>query len=413
MPPLRCREKRDVFALPRGAVQTESRAFMRILDRYVLRSFLEPFLLCVLGFLGILIIFDLFDNSNDFIAGKSRLILIGVYYAHQIPHFILLCMPVGILLALLYSLSRLSRSNEMISMLTAGRSVPRILIPLFIFCAGIAGLCTWLNYELAPRADALRREDMGRIRYGEADVEKLKFVVGHLSKDRMTNRLWFAAVWRPNLDALEAVHITQLDAAGQPVTRWYAREADYDARTSQWILTQGKQVSFDAAGNIAGTTEDWTHGTGRDATRTIDGWSETPFRIASTRMDAEQLSVPELREYLASNADFPDGQLAAFRTHLQHRWALPFTCFAVAFIAAPLGIVFSRRAVLASVAASIFIFFIFLFLMFFFLALGKGNHVSPLVAGWTPNAALLVIGSYLLWLRSTNREAFQFFSRKK
>ena len=413
MPPRRACEKRDVFALPSGAVQTESPAFMRILDRYVLRSFLEPFLLCFFGFLGILIIFDLFDNSNDFIAGKSRLILIGVYYAHQIPHFILLCMPVGILLAVLYSLSKLSRSNEIISMLTAGRSIPRLLIPLFIFCAGITGVCTWLNYELAPRSDALRREDMGRIRFGEADMEKFKFVVGHLSKDRMTNRLWFAAVWRPNLDALEEVHITQLDAAGRPVTRWYAREADYDARTSHWNLMQGKQVSFDADGNVAGTTDDWTHSPGADATRTMEDWSETPFRIASSRMDAEQLSVPELREYLSANADFPDPQLAAFRTHLQHRWALPFTCFAVIFIAAPLGIVFSRRAVLASVAASILIFFVFLFLMFFFLALGKGNHVSPMIAAWTPNAALLVIGSYLLWLRSTNREPFQFFSRKK
>jgi LPS export ABC transporter permease LptG len=386
---------------------------MRILDRYVLRSFLEPFLLCVLGFLGILIIFDLFDNSNDFIAGKSRIVLIGVYYAHQLPHFVLLCMPVGVLLALLYSLSKLSRSNEIISMLTAGRSVPRILVPLFIFCAGIAGLCTWLNYELAPRADALRREDMGRIRFGEGEMEKFKFVVGHLSKDRMTNRLWFASIWRPNVDALDEVHITQLDPAGQPVTRWYAREATYNARSGQWILAQGKQVRFDAEGNISGTTEDWTHGIGENSIRAIDDWSETPFRIASSRMDAEQLGVPDLQEYLASNADFPDPQLAAFRTHLQHRWALPFTCFAIAFIAAPLGIVFSRRAVLASVATSIFIFFVFLFLMFFFLALGKGNHVSPMVAAWTPNSILIVIGSYLLYLRSSNREAFQFSFRKK
>ena len=37
--------------------------------------------------------------------------------------------------------------------------------------------------------------------------------------------------------------------------------------------------------------------------------------------------------------------------------------------AAPLGIVYSRRAVLASVASSIFIFFGYLFLMFLFLAL--------------------------------------------
>jgi LPS export ABC transporter permease LptG len=413
MPPLRAREKRDIFALPRSRIATESTALMRILDRYVLRSFFEPFLLCFLGFLGILTIFDLYDNRNDFMEGASRAYLIGVYYVHQLPHFILLSMPMGVLLALLYSLSKMSRSNEIISMLATGRSVPRLLAPLFIVCAGLTGLCIWLNYELAPRAEAIHAEDVGRIRFGDAEIEKRKFISGHLTKDRTTNRLWFAAVTRPNVDVLDGVHITQLDENGQPITRWYAYDAAYDARTAQWLLSWGKQVSFDAAGNIAGTIDDWTKAAGVGGVRVIDGWSETPFRIRSSRMDAERLSVPELREYLTSNADFPDGQLAAFRTHLQHRWALPFTCFAVAFIAAPLGIVFSRRAVLASVAASIFIFFIFLFLMFFFLAMGKGNHLPPIVAGWTPNAALLVIGSYLLWLRSTNREAFKFSFRKK
>ena len=403
MPALRRAGRRDVFALPRAAIATESTPLMRILDRYVLRSFLEPFLLCFLGFLGFFTIFDFYDNRNDFIESSARFYMIGAYYLHQLPHFILLSMPMGVLLALLYSLSKMSRSNEIISMLTAGRSVPRLLMPLFVFCAALTALCMWLNYELAPRADRSRREDVGRIRFGESEMAKMKFIMGHLTKDRMTNRLWFAAVTRLNVDSLLAVHITQLDDDGHPVTRWYANEAAYDARTAEWILTQGKQVSFDADGNISKTTDDWTQRAGSDASRVIKGWSETPFRIVSSRMDAEQLSVPELREYLAANADFPPAQLAPFRTHLQHRWALPFTCFAVAFIAAPLGIVFSRRAVLASVAGSIFIFFIFLFLMFFFLALGKGGHVPPLFAGWTPNAALLVIGCYLLWKRSTNR----------
>jgi len=402
------------FCLCRAAaIRLNLRPFMRILDRYVLRSFLEPFALCFLGFLGILIIFDLNDNLSDFLSGKAGLRLIAIYYAHQIPQFILLCMPVGLLLALLYSLSKMSRSNEIISMLTAGRSVPRLLVPLFIFCAGIAALCCWLNYELAPKAEAARREDMGRIKFGEKEVEKMKFVAGHLAKDRMTDRLWFATLSRPNVNALENVHITQLDGEGRPTTRWYAREAAYDSRTHRWLLNHGRQVAFDTSGNIAGTLKDWSQSSGAGSSRAFDDWAETPFRIASSRMDADKLTVPELREYLASNADFPDSQLAAFRTHLHHRWALPLTCLAVVFIGAPLGIVYSRRAVLASVAASIFIFFVFLFTMFLFLALGKGSHVSPAVAAWTPNAILLVVGLYLLYLRSTNREPFQIFSRKK
>ncbi|MEO6755174.1 MAG: LptF/LptG family permease, partial [Chthoniobacteraceae bacterium] len=171
---------------------------MRILDRYVLRSFLEPFLLCFLGFLGILTIFDFYDNRNDFIEGSARASLIGIYYIHQLPHFILLSMPMGVLLALLYSLSKMSRSNEIISMLATGRSVPRLLAPLFVFCAGLAGLCMWLNYELAPHADRSRREDVGRIHYGEAVVDQLRQIRGHLTKDRLTNRLWFTALTRPN-----------------------------------------------------------------------------------------------------------------------------------------------------------------------------------------------------------------------
>ena len=389
---------------------------MRILDRYILRSFLEPFLICFLGFIGILTVFDFYDNRNDFIEGSSRAALIGVYYMHQLPRFILLSMPMGVLLALLYSLSKMSRSNEIISILATGRSVLRLLAPLFIVCAGLTGVCVWLNYEHAPRADRLHAEDIGRIRLGETEIEKLKMIAGHLTKDRQTNRLWFASFTRRNVDALVGVHITQLDVDGRPKKRWYAQEADYDARTGQWTLVRGKLIHFDTDGNIVGDTDDWTKGIGADAYRTIakaEKWTETPFRIISARMDAEQLGVPELREYLTENADFPDSQLAPYRTHLQHRWALPFACLAVVFIAAPLGIVFSRRAVLASVAASIFIFFIFLFLMFFFLAMGKGNHVSPFVAGWVPDATLLVIGCYLLWLRSTNREMFKFSFRKK
>lgn len=386
---------------------------MRILDRYILRSFLEPFLICFTGFLGILIIFDLNDNLADFLQAKAGLAAIGGYYSRQIPHFILLCMPVGLLLSLLFSLSKLSRSNEIISILAAGRSVPRLLVPHFVFCALMSGVCCWLNYELAPRAEAMRREDIGRIRHGEGEVEKLKFVVGHLAKDRMTDRLWFATLSRPNVNILDNVHITQLDEQGHPVRRWYANEAAYDSRNHRWALNRGREVGFDAAGNIAGEIEEWSTKNGAEASRIFDGWSETPFRIASSRMDPEQLSVPELREYLASNSDFPDRQLAPFRTHLQHRWALPCTCFAVVFFAAPLGIVYSRRAVLASVAASILIFFVFLFTMFLFLALGKGGRVPPMVAGWTPNALLVLIGLYLLYLRSTNREPFRIFSRRK
>ena len=43
----------------------------------------------------------------------------------------------------------------------------------------------------------------------------------------------------------------------------------------------------------------------------------------------------------------------------------------------------------------------------------RPDHFDPMVAAWTPNAVLLVIGLYLLSLRSTNREPFKISFRKK
>jgi len=386
---------------------------MRILDRYVLRSFLEPFVLCFLAFLGILLIFDLNDNLTDFVGAKAKWKEIGVYYLHQLPHFTLLSLPLGLLLALLYSLSKMSRANEVISMLAAGRSVLRVLAPLMI-CGLIAtGVCLWLNYELAPMADAVRKIDMDRITKPDKRADSRNTLESVLAKDRMSGRIWFVRRLFMDRQNAQDVHITQLDERGEPTIRWSAQGAVYIPRESKWGLVLGRRVDYDENGNIKGEFEDWSQElkTSPRATKSMVGWKETPWRLSSAAMQADQMSVPQLNDYLRYNSDFPAKQLAPFETNLQYRWALPFTCLTVIFIAAPLGIVFSRRAVLTSVASSIFIFFGYLFLMFLFLALGKGGHVSPTVAGWLPNGALLVIGVYLLYLRSTNRELPRLFRR--
>jgi len=140
----------------------------------------------------------------------------------------------------------------------------------------------------------------------------------------------------------------------------------------------------------------------------IEHWSETPFRLGSANERAEFLSLPELREYLRFNADFPHTLLAPFRTHLQYRLALPWTCLVVVCIAAPLGIGYSRRGVLSSVAAAVILVFSMNFLVHLFLALGEGDRVPAWIAAWTPNIVFAAIGLYLLYLRASNREALSF-----
>src|SRR5205807_8585106 len=102
---------------------------MKILERNVIRNFLQVSRYCIASFIPIWLIFDVSDNISTFTNEHVGLLLIGRYYATQIPQVLIILLPVSLLLSLLFPLGRMSRSNEIVSMLTAGISLPRVLLP--------------------------------------------------------------------------------------------------------------------------------------------------------------------------------------------------------------------------------------------------------------------------------------------
>ncbi|MFZ4598456.1 MAG: LptF/LptG family permease [Terrimicrobiaceae bacterium] len=366
---------------------------MTILDRYVLQKFLVPFLYCFLGFIGIWFIFDLSDNLPDFIQGKASFPDLLAYYASQIPEIFVICLPIALLLALLYSLTAMSRSNEIISMLGAGLSVTRILVPLMVIGLLLTGATAMFNFEGAPHAAAAKKQMIRDIKRGKKSEAVIR---GHLFRNRIDRRTWFSRDVNLGRNRLQDVQIIQQNEAGEILHQWYAREAYFDPNMSDWKLLDARYVEMNPGGDITKSeSAQELH---------LTGWSETPWRIASSRMNPDYLSVPELRDYLNFNSDFPEVRLAPFRTHLDYRFALPWVCFVAVFLAAPMGIVYSRRGILGGVAVAIGLFFSLVFLSSLFIALGKGGRLSPFVAAWVPMIVFFVVGLFLLWLRSTNRE---------
>ena len=369
---------------------------MRLLDRYVLQNFVVPFLYSTCGFLAIWLVFDLSDNGHDFIEAHVKLKDLAFFYLTQFPQILVICLPVGLLLALLYSLSRMSRANEVISMLTAGQSLLRVIMPLFIVGALTAAFSMALNYQLAPHSEEMRKILMDRITKGRDHADEID---QQLFRNRQDARTWLVQTIQKKQNRLKGVDITQQDADGDIVAKWFADSALFTPADKSWTFTRGKQVFFDKQGNILSQDTSWLRGS-----RRITGWSETVWRIYSTNVDPQNLSVPELKEYLANNSDLPAVRLAPFRTHLWYRWAVPFQCLVVIFIAAPLGIVYSRRGVLTGVASCIFLFAAMGFIEKLFLALGKGDRIPAFVAASTSDILFAIVGCFLLYLRSNNRE---------
>ena len=366
---------------------------MRLLDRYVLRHFLQAYVYCIAGFISIWFIFDVSDNISTFLDARISRMLILKYYLTQVPQILVILLPVALLLALLFCLGRMSRSNEVVSMLTAGVGLPRIIAPLILVGLLTAVSSLALNYSLGPHAEYAHKKllEDPQARRGNLGL------LAQVFRNRTDNRTWFIQQFYPGENKFNTVHIVQQDANDNIVTNYIATTVFYHPETHAWEFRQMKVVYYDEAGNI-------TKQLGYVESMTITDWSETPYRLGSANLRAEFLSVPELREYLHFNSDFPPTLLAPFATHLQYRMALPWACLVVTFIAAPLGIGYSRRGILSSVAAAILLFFSMNFVTHLFLALGEGARIPDWAAAWTPQFIFAVLGLILVYFRATNRE---------
>ncbi len=375
---------------------------MRLLDRYVIGNFLQVYFYCIAGFISIWLIFDVSDNISSFIDNHIGLALVARYYGTQLPQVFIILLPVSLLLSLLFALGRMSRANEIVSMLTAGVSLPRVLLPLIGMGLLTVAASMVLNYSLAPHAELARKTFIS-----EAQSRPGRTIQGQIFRNRTDLRTWFVQNFLQRSNTFNNVQVLQQDANDNIVTNYVAARAVYRPETKTWELENARVVHYDQSGNII--DEQFF------PSLKIEHWSETPFRLGSANERAEFLSLPELREYLRFNADFPATLLAPFRTHLQYRLALPWTCFVVVCIAAPLGIGYSRRGVLSSVAAAVFLVFSMNFLVHLFLALGEGYRVPAWIAAWTPNILFMAIGLYLLYLRAANREppSFRLFTARR
>lgn len=376
---------------------------LTLMDRYVVHSFLSPFFFCLFSFIAIWVIADFTDNGSAF-TGLPISIMI-TFYRVQVPSVILFVMPIVVLLSGLFALSKMSRSNELISMIGAGRSVLRILLPLLIVGAYSSLICLAFKYEWAPASvgykdaimDAAKKESWAR-KHGKEVKGDIWAKHGWMHVNEIDRRTWFVGHVPFKLsDEMADVIVIQLDGEDQPRRIWKAKRAKWvwNAQPPQWVLSDVQIYRYDENHIPRIRSQDEL---------IVEDWHETPWMVLSSSQDPEHLGIPGLTMYLNANQEMDDRQLAPFRTNWWYVFAEPLSCFVMLLVAAPLGIVYSRRGVMGGVTAAIVIFALMYVMRGTLLAMGHGDRVPPFLAAWMTNITVGVIGCGLLWFRAQNRE---------
>ncbi|CAN5277775.1 LptF/LptG family permease [soil metagenome] len=138
---------------------------MKILTRYLLRAHLGPFLFAFGALTGVLLVNTLAKEMAK-LAGKGLpLEVIGRFFVLFLPAQVALTLPMAVLVAVLYTFSRLASENEITAIKASGIDLKRLLIPLFAAAAIITLGMLYFNDRVLSTSNYQLRQlmvDIGR-----------------------------------------------------------------------------------------------------------------------------------------------------------------------------------------------------------------------------------------------------------
>jgi len=123
---------------------------MNIIDRYLLRQYLQNFVICFMSLMGVYVIFDAFSNLEAFMSfakGLNLMKVIAAYYGYQSLYFFDRISPLLVLMSAMFTMAWIQRHHELTALMAAGISRIRVVAPVLMVAVAII-LLTAINREV-------------------------------------------------------------------------------------------------------------------------------------------------------------------------------------------------------------------------------------------------------------------------
>ena len=354
---------------------------MRLLDRYITRESLKILLLCLVLFVGVYVIVDLFEKFTRFLEARVPPALILRFYLFSLPTIFTQVLPVAVLLASLLTLGGLARHNELLAMKMGHVSTLRIALP----CIGLglaASLAAWGTTEyVAPRTN-------------ERALNIWRTQVRRLPAHRITrdSDIWYRAkgnrfvhisLIETRSGLIRGMSIFDLSPGFDLVRRVDAREAAWGA--GGWTLRTGYRLDLD---QTPIRIEPF-----RELGVALE---EGPEEFARIARSPEEMSYAQLRAYIERLVS--SGMSATrYRVDLYAKVATALVSLVMALIGVSFGLRTDKAGVMLWVGACIPMGFLYWMLLSLGFSFGRGGILPPLVAAWLPNLVFGTAGLLSLW----------------
>ncbi len=350
------------------------------LDRYIIRSFIPAFFLCLFIITSLYIVIDLLQKIDGLIElGNKALTLSLYYYAFLAPSIILQLFPAITLIAVGFVLIKFIKSNEILAMQVAGISLYRTLMPIFVISVilsiSAAGNQEWLIPKLSKKMKSVERMTFEKNVRSDLVVEDIP--------NKIILRIW-------EYDIKEDLMISPFILARyENGKRKYIIKADEGKwlGENKWLLKNVVKNDYDEKGK-------W-----RAPLNELDEYIfETtlkPVNILKVETDARLLSFDELKKLI--KRDPTNFQISVI---YHTRLAYPITNFVVLLLGVPFIVGFEQlsKSVYLRIGICSLICGFFYVLNYFCINMGNTGIIEPALAAWLP---IVIFGSLGLYFFET------------
>lgn len=342
---------------------------MRLLDRYIAVRFLNVLLFALFAFIVLFIVVDAIDHLDKFIDRGMPKPMIARYYYYYLPYIIILCMPVAMLLASLFSIGQLARYNELTAMKASGISLYRIVTPILVMAFFISIGMIYFGETVLPIATTQKMLLEQEYLESGQNVHRDKINVNF--RDLENRRI---SIQYYNVSQKRARGITIIEFNGDRLIRRIdAKFMQWE--TDHWVLQDAyERKNFTPEGEESQYFPETL----------IKEMDFIPKDLEKVHKKPEEMSFRELKLFVAE-VEKNGGDKNRWLVDLYMKFSFPFANFIIVLFGAPLSATKRRGSAAMGFGISLAICFLYFGLVKTGQTMGHNGAFSPLLGAWLGN----------------------------
>jgi LPS export ABC transporter permease LptF len=365
---------------------------LKLLDRYLLREMLFPFILTTFGFLIFMLLFLIGQFSNFLVDGlipTGQMILLLVY---KIPHLLVFAFPIATLFAIFLALGRMGHDREIIALQSSGISLRRILVPLLITGVILSGIDLWISNTLVP----LGNHQFTNLYYQTLfTTDSTPEIRDNTFFDGIEDRILYIKEYDENSGLLRNITIidetNKMEIAngngGEFPTIITAESGRWDGE--DWVLNDAIIHYLDNSGDLTFVT--------KADPLTINVGSQVQRLFNSSHRSPSEMSLGELSERIDT---FVNSGLNADVLIVEYnmKLAIPFMCLVFALFGAPLALLMGPRSRALGIILCVLLVLVYQGVLFWTATImGNRGDIPPELGAWVPSIIFGLFGLFLFF----------------